>query len=120
MPKTPKPLNAILRLLSPHTPKDPETGRILSRWTGKTVGSSQPSIYEYQNDPDIVRFYELEEKLNELRGQNRLWNTEEEDPEVAATIKEYETLKAKAHPTLSDPLSFHNEDWDDEETTNGS
>jgi hypothetical protein len=88
---------------------------------GQAVGSKETHYYESIPDPHEItkdekekKLQELEEVIEEYRIRGRLWNTDEEDPEVANTLQTYDDLAAEVR-MINDPLDFTDEDWSEDE-----
>lgn len=103
---------------NPLTPKSTprnKDGQIIDK-QNKPVGSKEARFYDtIDGDPKHQRYAELEVIINEFRVRGRLWAEPEEDPEVQETLDEFDALQKEIHPQISDKLSFHTEDWNEDE-----
>ena len=71
--------------------------------------SKPKHIYTPLDTPNLRRLAEIEDLIQRWRSTGELFL---DLPEVTNTLKEYDDLQNKEHPVLSNPLSFHNENWD--------
>ena len=111
MPKSPQQKHP---LTPKQTPRNKD-GQILNK-QNKPVGSREARFYDtIDGNPKSIRYAELEQMINEFRVRGRLWAEPEEDPEVQEILEEYDALQKEIHPQMSDKLSFHTEDWQDED-----
>lgn len=103
--------------INPLTPKSAprnKQGQILNK-QNKPTGSKQPQFYDaIEDNPQRARYALLQSKIQEFRVRGRLWLEPEEDPEVQEVLDEFDKLEAELHPQLGDPLSFHQEKWEEE------